>query len=317
MDVSRFPKTALEFERRFGDEQACRTYLAEVKWPDGFVCPKCEGRDAYFIIERGLEQCTSCRHQTSVTAGTMFHRSRTPLRVWFRAIFEFVSRKHGCNAMDLVRLLGVSYPTAWTWLHKIRDVLVRRERSPLTGQVEADESYVGGPEPGVTGRARGEKKVLIVGAVEVRGEGCGRVRLAPSESAGAEHLQPFLVENVAEGATVETDGWDGYNHLEEGGYEHKVTVIGPDSSQASSLFPNIHRVFSLFKRLVLGTYHGSWSQKWAALYCEEYTFRFNRRTSSSRTHLFRRVVEQAVRKRPRIHLVAGKKHAEPVLAEAA
>lgn len=316
MDLQDFPKTALEFDRRFGNERACRAYLAEVKWPDRFICPRCEGRNAYFVIERGLEQCTGCRHQTSVTAGTMFHRSQKPLTVWFRAIFEFVSRKHGCNAMDLVRLLGLSYPTAWTWLHKIRDVLVRRERGPLLGEVEVDESYIGGPEPGVLGRARGEKKVLIAGAVEVKGEGCGRVRLAPCASAGSEHLQPFVVDSIEEGANVHTDGWNGYSNLDEG-YEHKVTVIGPDSSRASQLFPRVHRMFSLFGRLLLGTYQGSWSHKWAPLYCEEYTFRFNRRRSSSRTHLFRRVVEQAVRRRPRIHLLAGKKHPEAVTTEAA
>jgi transposase-like protein len=254
--LSDFPKTVLEFERRFSSERACRQYLAQVKRPDGFRCPRCGGRRSYFVIERGLDQCTSCRHQAPLTAGTMFHRSQKPLKVWFRDIFEFVSRKNGCNAMDLVRLLGLSYPTAWTWLHKIRDVLLRSEREPLRGRVEADESYVGGPTPGARGRARGPKTVLVAGAVEVKGNACGRVRLAPSESARAEHLQPFLVENVEEGSTVDTDGWDGYRSLGEG-YDHRVLVIGADPRRASHLFPHFHRVFAQFKRLRPGTYHGS------------------------------------------------------------
>jgi transposase-like protein len=314
MDLKDFPKTMLDFERRFAGEGACRDYLWSVKWPHGFICPRCGGRRAYFVIERGLEQCASCNHQTSVTAGTMFHGSRTPLKLWFRAIFEFISRKHGCNAMDLVRLLGVSYPTAWTWLHKIRDVLMRRERDPLRGRVEADETYVGGPEPGTHGRGRGENKVLVAGAVEVKGEGCGRVRLAPAQSAGADDIQPFLVDAVEEGAIVHTDGWGAYSHLDEG-YDHRITVIGDDPKEASKVFPRIHRVFALFKRVILGTYQGSWSHKYAPLYCEEYAFRFNRRTSSTRTHLFRRIVEQAVRRRPRIHLLAGKNYLGLVVPE--
>lgn len=315
MDLRDFPKTVLEFERRFLNERSCRAYLATVKWPDGYRCPRCGGREAYFIIERGLEQCTSCRHQTSVTAGTMFHRSQKPLTVWFRAIFEFVSHKNGCNAKDLARLLGLSYPTAWTWLHKIRDVLVRRERDQLSGKVEADETYIGGPVPGARGRTRGENTILVMGAVEARGKGCGRVRLAPVESAAAEHVQTFLVDNVEERSLVHTDGYPSYSHLDEG-YEHKVTVISSGSKTASEHFPRIHHVFSLFRRLLLGTYHGSWSAKWGHLYCEEYSFRFNRRDSRTRTHLFRRVVEQAVRRRPRIHLLTGRMRPGPVLAEA-
>jgi hypothetical protein len=176
----------------------------------------------------------------------MFHKTRKSLSVWFRAIFEFVSRKHGYDAWNLVRLLGLSYPTAWTWLHKIRDVLCRPGRSPLQTAVEVDESYVGGPEPGAIGRNRGERKVLVVGAVEIRGAGCGRVRLSPAETASADDLQPFVANNIEEGALVNTDGWGGYTHL-DAVYDHTITVIGKDSSKASVMFPRIHRVFSLFK----------------------------------------------------------------------
>lgn len=316
MDLTDFPETALEFETRFADERACWEFLWRAKWPDGFVCPKCRGTKAYYAIERKLEECAGCGHQASVTAGTMFHRTRKPLRMWFRAIFEFVSRKHGCNAMDIQRLLGLSYHTSWEWLMKIRDVFVRKDRSPLEGPVEADEAYIGGPEDGVFGRDRGEKKMLIFGAIEVKGRHCGRARLIPVETAGAEHLQPALSSVVREGAEVHTDDWPGYSGLEHA-YVHRIQVIGRNAKRASKLFPHVHRLFSLFERVILGTYHGSWSEKYAPLYCEEYTFRFNRRASPSRVHLFRRVIEQAMRRPSRLHLMRGKACPAPVVPEAA
>lgn len=307
-----FAMTALEFETRFANERACWEFLREARWPSGFACPKCQGGKSYFVSGRGLEECAGCGHQTSVTAGTMFHGTRKPLRTWFKAIFEFVSRKDGCNAMDIQRLLGLSYPTSWTWLHKIRDVFVAKDRRRLDGEVEVDETMVGGPEEGVHGRDLGTKKLLIAGGVEVTATGaCGRARLAPVDSASAEDLQVFVAEAVEEGALVHTDGLSSYDGLDQC-HTHKVTVIG-NPKTASQKFPHIHRVFSLFKRALLGTYHGSWSKKYAAQYCEEFIFRFNRRNSGSRVHLFRRIIGQALRARPRIHLLVGNARQNPVL----
>lgn len=316
MDFAKFPSTALEFESRFATERACWEFLWEAKWPDGFVCRKCGGSKAYYVIERALEECAACGHQASVTAGTMFHCTRKPLRWWFRAIFEFVSRKHGCNAMDIQRLLGLSYQTSWEWLHKIREAFVRPGRERLRGEVEVDETIVGGPEPGVIGRDLGAHKQLIAGAVEVTETGaCGRTRLAPVESGSAETLQAFVVNAVEDGSLVCTDGLPSYEGLKHC-YDHQVTVIG-DPKTASQKFPCIHRVFSLFKRVISGTYHGSWSKKYAPMYCEEFDFRFNRRRSKSRVHLFRRVIEHGVLRPPRLHLVKGLRHEGPVTPEAA
>jgi transposase-like protein len=312
MNTADFPETLLEFERRFHDEVACWEYLRTMKWPDGFRCPKCDGTRAYFVIERGRDECSTCRHQTSATSGTMFHGTRTPLRTWFRAIFEFVSAKHGCSAMHLSRVLGLSYETAWTWLQKIRDSFFRPDREPLKGVVEGDETYVGGPEPGKAGRGLGENTILVAGVVEVeKPMGCGRVRLAPVDDASAKSLLPFVANVVEEGTKVHTDGWAGYGGLEVA-YKHDVDVIG-DPKRASKIFPCVHRVFSLFKRVILGTYHGSWSRKWAALYCEEFAFRFNRRRSGTRTHLFRRAMECAMRRAPRIHRLARESCTENVV----
>ena len=242
--------------------------------------------------------------------GTMFHKTQKPLSLWFLAIFEFVSRKYGCNAMDLERLLGLSRYTAWTWLHKIRDVMVTPERAQLNGVVEADETYIGGPEEGVGGRARGEKKHLIAGAVEVREKGCGRLRLSPVATAGAADLQTWLSEEVEEGARVHTDGWAGYDGLDQA-YDHDVEVIG-DPKTACEKFPYIHRTFSLFKRVALSTYQGSIRAKYMWAYCQEFAFRFNRRNSGSRTLLVQRVLENGVLRAPRIHMFAGRRGLSPI-----
>lgn len=298
MDLAAFPKTILEFEAKFPDESACVQYLYATKWPQGFACARCGGRKSYFIVERGREQCADCKKQTSVTAGTLFHGQRAGLRKWFRAILEFTVRKYGCNAQDIRRLVGVSEPIAWQWLHKFRETFGKRERRPLKGAVEVDESYVGGPEKGVHGRNLGAKKHLIVGAVEVVGAGCGRLRLEPVPSAAAADLQPFVVDNVELDAEIRTDKHAGYKHLDEA-FDHQVTTIG-DPKTASEKFPRIHRVFSLFKRLILGTYQGSWSKKFAPAYCEEFEFRFNRRASERRPRLFAAVVETGVKWQPSI-----------------
>lgn len=291
MDLSDFPTTVLDFEARFPDERSCWEFLWGAKWPRGFRCDRCAATKAYFVIERGLEQCAGCGRQASVTSGTMFHRCRAELRKWFRAILEFVVRKHGCNALDIQRIVGVSEPTAWRWLQKIREAMGRRPKALLSGDVEADETYVGGPEPGVFGRDRGAKKHIIAAAVEVAGQGCGRARLAPVASAKAPDLQSFVADNVAERARVRTDGLPSYDGL-DAVFDHRRTVIG-DPKTASKKFPRVHRVFSLIKRVLLGTYHGSWTKKYAAGYCTEFEFRFNRRTSLRRPQLFARVIEAA------------------------
>lgn len=300
-----FPTNLPEFQSTFATDEACLAYLRRKKWPEGFRCPQCGHDQAHTIRTRHLEQCAKCRHQSSITAGTIFHKTRKSLALWFRAVFEFVSRKHGCNAMDLQRLLGLHRQTAWTWLHKIRECMDPEGHRLLSGHVEADETYVGGSEPGVFGRDRGAKKMLIAGAVEVvEKKACGRARLALVEAASQEQLQGFVSNTVAEGSEVHTDGLVSYEGLEHA-YDHDAEIIG-DPKTASEKFPHIHRVFSLFKRLVLCTYMGSISKKYAHAYCNEFTFRFNRRNAKCRTLLVQRVLEAAVSRGPRLHLLAGR-----------
>lgn len=300
-----FPKTLTEFDKTFGTEEGCAAYLRSKKWPDGFRCPACGHDAAHSIVSRKLEQCAKCRHQTSLTVGTIFQKTHKPLKLWFRVIFEFVSRKHGCNAMDLQRLFGLNRRIAWIWLHKIRECMDNRGRDPLKGRVEVDETQVGAAEEGVFGRDRGTKKILIAGAVELQEpKGCGRARLAPIESAEQEPLQTFVGENVEEGSTVHSDGLKSYNGI-DAVFTHEVDVIGKDAKRAVQLFEPIHRVFSLFKRVLISTYQGSMSKKYAAAYCNEFCFRFNRRKSENRMLLVQRVIEAALTRTSRMHRYFG------------
>lgn len=300
-----FPQTLDDFQKAFGTEEACAAYVRSKKWPDGFRCPECGHGVSHSIVSRRLEQCAKCRHQTSLTVGTIFQKTHKPLKLWFRVIFEFVSRKHGCNAMDLQRLFGLNRRIAWMWLHKLRECMDNRDRQKLKGRVEVDETQVGAAEEGVFGRDRGTKKMLIAGAVELEEpKGCGRARLAPIESAEQEPLQTFVSENVEEGSTVHTDGLKSYKGL-DAVFPHDVDVIGKQSKRAIEFFAPIHRVFSLFKRVIISTYQGSVSKKYAAAYCNEFCFRFNRRRSATRILLVQRVIEAAVTREPRMHRYFG------------
>jgi transposase-like protein len=295
--VEDFPRDLPEFEVRFSTEAACREYLFRLRWPNGFCCPRCAGRKTWPL--RGvLLQCAGCGYQISVTAGTIFQDTRKPLTLWFRAIWWVTSQKTGASAMGLQRVLGLgSYKTAWTWLHKLRRAMVRPGRDRLSGTVEVDETYWGGSEKGVHGRQT-ESKALIAVAAQEDGEGIGRIRMRRILDASAESLMPFVEEAIAPGSVVHTDGWLGYLPLEDKGYVHRVTFLRGKKKPPSALMPRVHRVVSLLKRWILGTHQGAVSHQHLDYYLDEFTFRFNRRTSRSRGKLFLRLVQQAVAVQP-------------------
>lgn len=162
-----YPETLQEFDEWFPTEQACLDYLKKLRWPDGFVCPVCNGRKAW-QMSTGLFRCSVCKHKVSIISGTVFQGTRKPLRIWFQAIWYVTSQKYGGSALGLKRLLGLgSYQTAWSWLHKMRRAMVRGGRSPLSGNVEVDETLVGGKEKGgKRGRGAGRKSIVLI-AVEV------------------------------------------------------------------------------------------------------------------------------------------------------
>jgi transposase-like protein len=290
--VEDYPRTLAEFERRFVTADACRAYLVQLRWPDGFQCPKCGGTTAWPVAV--LLECTSCGHQTSVTAGTIFQDTRTPLPTWFRAMWWVTSQKSGASALGLQQVLGLgSYETAWTWLHKLRRATVRPGRDRLSGTVEVDETLIGRSEPGAYGRQT-ENKAMIAVAVEARGAGIGRIRLRRIPNATADSLQAFVQEAVAPGSLLHSDGLLSHDRVEKHGYRHRITFVkGRDASGAESL-RRVHRVVALLKRWLLGTHQGAVSRAHLDYYLDEFTFRFNRRTSRHRGKLFYRLVQQAV-----------------------
>lgn len=292
-----YTETLLELERRFSTDDDCREYLAALRWPNGFSCPRCGSTKAW-TMRGGLRLCAGCRRQTSVTAGTVFQDGRLPLTLWFRAMWYVTSQKNGASALGVQRVLGIkSYQTAWTWLHKLRGAMVRPGRDRLRGVVEVDEAYLGGVEEGVFGRET-ETKALVVIAAEVDGDGIGRIRLRRVPDASACSLHTFVTASVEAGSIIHTDGWQGYNGLEAFGYKPKVTVLRQKAKKPHELLPRVHRVSSLLKRWILGTHQGAVTRKHLDYYLDEFTFRFNRRTSRSRGKLFFRLVQQAVQVAP-------------------
>ena len=226
--------------------------------------------------------------------GTIFQDTRTPLSVWFRAMWWVTTQKNGASALGLQRVLGLKkYETAWTWLHKLRRAMVRPGRDLLTGRVEVDETFLGGLEEGLRGRQR-EEKALIVVAAQEDGRGIGRIRMRQIPDASAESLGAFLVDVIQPGTVIHTDGWRGYSGTTTQGFVHEVTKLKKYLESASELLPRVHRVISLLKRWLMGTHQGAVSHKHLDYYLDEFTFRFNRRRSKSRGKLFFRLAQQAV-----------------------
>jgi len=303
-----YPRNLLEFESRFATDEACREYLVEMRWPEGFVCSRCGSRTAWLTRRQRLV-CGGCRYQASVTAGTIFQDTRKPLRLWFRAIWYVTSQKNGTSAMGLQRVLGLgSYLTAWTWLHKLRRAMVRPGRDRLSGRIEVDETYIGGEEEDVRGRET-DGKVLVLIAAQEDGRGIGRVRMARVPDASALSLHGFIKNVIDPGSVVRTDGWKGYTGLEKLCCRHEVVILrGKGKDAALKMMPRVHRVAGLLKRWLLGTHQGAVTPEHLDYYLDEYTFRFNRRKSHSRGKLFYRLVQQGLQVDPSPYkaIVGGK-----------
>jgi len=289
-----YPRTLMHLEKRFGTDEACRTYLFTLRWPDGWICPRCGDRRA-LAVRRNLWRCGHCRHETSVIAGTIFQDTHLPLPMWFRVMWHVTSQKTGVSALGLQRVLGLgSYKTAWAMLHKLRRAMVRPGRDRLRGAVEVDETYWGAEEAGVVGRLT-EEKALIVVAAEEDGKGIGRIRLRHIRDLTSASLHGFIKQAVEPGSTVRTDGLHAYLGLE--GYVHDRQIQGRQAD-GEHLMPRVHRVVSLLKRWLLGTHQGSIGHEHLDYYLDEFTFRFNRRKSASRGKLFYRLAQQAVNVHP-------------------
>ncbi len=305
----------LDFVARFGTEERCIEHLAGLRWPDGFVCPHCGGREGWRLKARPrIYECTSCHRQESVTAGTVFHRTRTALPKWFLAAYLMASDKRGVSAKFLQRELGVAYQTAWTMTHKLRHGLSEDPALPLSGFLEADETFIGGRGDAASpGRSTANPdKSLVVAAVEKvpaprnrngeyshalkrqHGFYAGAIRVNVLPAATAPQLGAFLKANVAAGSHLLTDGFKGYQGREAALGDHlkHTPVIQGDGPNAAEFFPIIHTVFSNIKAWLVGTHHGV-SAKHLPRYLREWAYRFNRRNlpEGLDRYLIRRAVE--------------------------
>ena len=277
-----FPKTLREFQLQFASEEACQQYLAVCRWPDGFVCPRCGGRRAYGLVKLKRWQCTGCRHQVSLTAGTILHNTKTPLTVWFWAAYLMTTDKRGVSALLFQRQLGLRrYETAWMMLHKFRRAMINLTREPLRGEVEVDDTWVGGAQTGLRGsrQLRGRKAALVLVAVEKRGRGTGRARMEVIPDFKSVTLITFLKQNVESGATVYTDGLKSFTGLQEAGFKH-VPRSQPLRTElrkgAKSVVPLADRAIGNLKQWLIGTHHGV-SRGQLQVYLDEFVFRHNRR----------------------------------------
>lgn len=274
-----FPRTLREFRRQFSSDTACWEYLAQCRWPDGFLCPNCGGRKSWVIKKPFGHECTGCGRRTSPMAGTAMHRSHVGIQEWFWAAYLVATHTPGFSAKQLERQVGCAYRTAWFMLHRLRRAMVGDTRSKLEGDVEADETIIGGPVKGKTGRGVTAlaTKTLVFGAVEVIlytdkfgkvAERAGRLRLAITKKADAESIGLFLMQNVAEGSMIRTDGWKGYSKTALSSHRH---------TQSPGLkATHIHRAFGNLKTWLNGTHHGV-DPKYLQVYLDEFVFRFNRR----------------------------------------
>lgn len=307
MKGKEYPDTFAELERMYASDSDCYDYLRKLRWPDGFVCPKC-GATAAWETDRGLILCSGCRSQRSVVSGTLFHRSHLPIKMWFRAMWCICADKSGVSALCLKRSLGIgSYNTAWLCLHKLRRAMVRPGRERLSGVVEADEAYLGAPQEGRTGRGAYGKQLVFV-AAERKGAKIGRIRMACIPDASKESLQVAVRGNIEPGAEVHTDGWFGYKWMErESSPYRRIKANEVEGVVSECHLPKCHLVISLFRRWLDGTLQGSIGTDHLQDYLNEFVFRFNRRSSRSRGLLFRRLAEMAVASKPnpRMSIIGG------------
>jgi transposase-like protein len=279
-----FPKNLREFQSKFANERACQEYLAACRWPDGFVCPRCGGNRAYELTDLGRRQCVDCRYQASLTSGTILHNTKTPLTIWFWAAYLMTTDKRGISALLLQRQLGLQrYETAWMMLHKFRRAMVNLIRERLRGEIEVDDTWVGGTQAGLRGsrQLRDRKATLVLVAVEKRGRATGRARMKVIADFKSSTLMAFLKENVESGSTVYTDGLKSFTGLQEAGFKH-VPRIQPRPIElrkgAKSVVPLADQAIGNLQQWLIGTHHGV-SREQLQVYLDEFVFRHNRRKS--------------------------------------
>jgi transposase-like protein len=267
-----------QFQKRFSTEDRCRKFLLKQRWKDGFICPKCAHTDAYFIRTRSSYQCKSCRHQVSITAGTIFHKTRTPIRKWFWMIYLLSQSKHSYSVLGLQKMLKIkTYDNAWLMAQKIRKALKDRDdRYKLGGIVEMDDSYFGFRNAaGKRGRGASEKTKVVVSVKVNENNKPVFASMAVVTKVDKTNISQVAHNKIESGSKVKTDGWPSYNVLKEHKIEHIKKIIG-NPKNASVLLPWVHTVIANCKGIFRGIHHGV-SSKHLPYYFAEFCYRFNRR----------------------------------------
>ena len=257
--------------KEFSTKAKCRKYLADLRWPDGFICPKCGCRHAY-LLSNGRYQCAGCHHQSSMTAGTVLHRTHMPLTRWFLAFYFASQDKRDISAVMLMSMLGTTYKTAWYVLMRIRAAMGQRDKTHrLNGTIEFDDTYFGGPTVGKK-RGRGTEKAKVFAAVSLDERGNPRyAKMQITQNIKRASVKKFAQAAFALGSTIHSDGYRSYIPALQG-YTHEHKPYDP----SSGLIHWLHTVISNAKAFILGTYHGL-PKKYLQAYLDEYCFRFSRR----------------------------------------
>jgi transposase-like protein len=290
--VTEYPNDQLAFEDAFHTEAQCLDYFKRIRWKDGFCCRKCGGTNCW-EQSRNRYTCKSCRFESTLYSGTLFEGSRLKLRLWYRAIWWVLNQKNGASALGLQKGLGIkSYETAWLMLHKIRQAMVDPKRKNLIGNIEIDEAWVGGKRVGAERKGKGNPIVLV--AVEYSEKKLGRIRMSHVPINDSKEIVTFAAQNIESGSHLYSDEWAAYLKLRSIGYRLTQTRSTGVDREVAKVLPRVHLVISLLKNWLNGTHHGRVSQKHLQAYLDEFTFRFNRRTSNSRGLLFKRLLENAI-----------------------
>jgi len=268
----------LEFQKLFSSEKKCEKYLFKKRWENGFSCPRCGHTQYYSLPKRKLYQCKKCGYQTSITANTIFHKTRTPLRKWFWAIYLLTNNKNGISALQLQKQLSIkSYQTAWTMLHKIRNAMTKRnKRYKLGGLIELDEAYLGQKKhSGKRGRGS-ENKATVLAAIEVPNNKNPRFAfLKKVEDISSNTVLDEISQNVKEHQIIKTDGYSSYKQISSSGYYHYPKVMN-NVEDIKKHMPWVHILISNLKSSIRAVFHGV-SKKHLQRYLDEYSYRFNRR----------------------------------------
>lgn len=277
-----FPKTAIEFDERFATEEDCRAYWIKARWGGEPACARCQSTRVWAECDGTRFECAECGHQTSLTSGTVLEKTRKPLKMWFRAVFEISARRNGISAKELQRIMGFgSYKTAWSWLHKLRASMVVADRTSLAQDVEMDEAFVGGKRAG---------KSMVLVATETD----GRLRLTHAENNDEATLKTFADTNVASDAAITTDGLASYNPRSLGQRAHEMAVQTPGERREKDVLQGAHWAISLLKRWLLGTHAGAVKPKHLQSYLDEFVFRYNRRKTKGVGRIAARTIQQLV-----------------------